>query len=122
MMAGNLRVIEHNHIIACTTQRDYRCAKWNWTQLRQRFLAQAAPIVVGNRHEGTILISDAENVATSKYLAERLISTYDLSLVCEAVQRFSTSGMRMYENELIALADNLCVKAGNGWSVDHDGI
>src|SRR5581483_10425153 len=114
MMGGNLWMIEHNLVICQATHGDegivqgYRANGW------QRFLRCTTAIIEGERDQGAVLISDAEDISTFERPAKRLIASDDLSLIHQAIGRARSGRMWMQQNKLVLIAYDLHMKAGDG--------
>src|SRR5712691_7687802 len=119
MMRGYLRVGQHNGIICIASDGDFRSAEFDRTHRWQVFL-YSSPIAVGERHERTALLANTENIAMLQRLAERFITPDLASLIEQTIQCGLAFRMRVDKDELVALAYNLDVLAGDGALADND--
>ena len=69
-----------------------------------------------------MFIADTEEIATRQWFAECLVAWNMIAIVNQTVQRLATRWVRMDEDILVALTDNLRVKTRNYWLTDDQVI
>src|SRR5205807_6763596 len=111
-------------VVLYSSNGDFAVGQPDWLYRRQNILLSAGPIVIGERDECAIFITDAEDVAVRQRLAEWLITPDFATLVQQAVERSLPliGRVRMDEDKLIALAYNAQVETGNDAIVDDNLI
>src|SRR5713226_7776189 len=67
-----------------------------------------------------MLIANAEDVTAGQRLAELFVASNMATLIEQPVERALACGMRMYQDELVAITHNLGMEAGDDGFVDDD--
>ena len=98
---------------------DFGAIEFDGVHRRQFFLRHLATIMEGQRDEGAVLVANAENIAVFQRLAEHFIAPDLTPLVEQAVQRGVALRVWVDQDELVALAHNLHVLAGDSSLADH---
>src|SRR3989442_2688071 len=79
----------------------------------QFFPRYTRPIIVGERDQRSMLVTDTEYVALHQLFPERLIAANTLPLIPQPVERFLARWMRVYKKQTIPIAYNLRMQGGD---------
>jgi hypothetical protein len=115
-------MVQHHHIIRYAAKSDHGGAQGNGAKLRHDILDGATAIVKRQCHQGAVFIADTEDISTRQRFAERLISLDVAALIKQTIERPSSCGMRMDQDELVAIVYDLDVESRDHWLINNDVI